>query len=481
MVSRPRFTTQEDKMRTSTSGQSSSRFTTEGYQEDGLDLFLSYPITFACASFVGALICVLPLYLFDAVEGLLYLTFQVENLLSGFLGRLYGTVWKSVIDAFPDSYSTVRKLRNYSFLFNPVFLFFLPPVYAGLHYMALKPEKPRIRDIFKGFRRYGSILVLWWSLYLIPLLMLFITWKSILVAPLFSAIALLAFPIFIDEQKTVASAYGAAIKAIFTFTWHDWQGSLKKFGFWWPYGLLAPIVAHVGIWVLGIGVFFTVPFVVCFQVSTYRDVFEPDTPRDTSEPNEPFQQEVLEPWQEYPFNIKARYIEPLSRIRDRHYQIIGQIRSANDSIKPLLEDSIESINNVCTKAVHLSQHLQQIGDYLETTDRRTLHDEKIEIMRRQLEEPPNTAISAQYEEALRNLEEQIGNQRRLEELREQIDAQLVTIRTSLGNTHAKIMRIRATEISDTRLESNDVSTDLQDLQIETDALLESLGERAETA
>ena len=480
MVSRPRATTKEDKMRTNTSSGSISRFTTEGYQDDGLDLFLSYPITFACASFVGALICVLPLYLFDAVEGLLYVNFQVENLLSGFLDGLYGTVRQSVIHAFPGSYSTLRKLQNYSFLFNPVFLFFLPPVYAGLHYMALKPEKPRIRDIFKGFRRYGSTLVLWWLLYLIPLLMLFITWKSILVVPLLSAIALLAFPIFIDRGQNVASAYSTAFKAIFTFTWHDWSGSLKEFGFWWLYGLLAPVVAHVGIWVI-IGIFFTVPFVVCYQVSIYRDTFEPDTPRDTFEPDEGFQQEVLEPWPEYPFNIKTKYIEPLSRIRDRHYQIIEQIRSANDSIKPLLEDSIESINNVCTKAVHLSQHLQQIGDYLETTDRQILHNEKIKIMRRKLEEPPNTEVYAQYEEALRTLEEQIGNQRRLEELREQIDAQLVTIRTSLGNTHAKIMRVRATEISDTRLESNDVSTDLQDLQIEIDSLLESLDGIEETA
>ena len=331
--------------------------------------------------------------------------------------------------------------------------------------MALKSKKPRIRDLFKGFRRYWSTLVLWWLLYLIPLLMLFITWKSILVAPLFSAIALLAFPIFIDKRQTVASAYSTAFKAIFTFTWQDWWGSLKKFGLWWLYGLLAPIVAHVGIWGLVIGLFFTVPFVVCFQVSVYRDTFQSD---------KTFQQGVLELWQEYPFNLKAKYIEPLSRIRDRHHQIIEQIHSANDSIKPLLESSIENLNSVCTKAIHLNQHLQQIGDYLETTDRQMLQNEKIKIMRRKSEEPPNTEVYAQYREALGTLEEQMENHGRLEELKEQIHAQLVTIRTSLGSTHAKIIRIRTAEISDTHLKSDDVSADLQDLQIEIDALLESL-------
>ena len=47
----------------------------------------------------------------------------------------------------------------------PAFLFFAAPFYAGLYYMALKSmrgEKPRIRDIFKGFRRYWAALFLWW-------------------------------------------------------------------------------------------------------------------------------------------------------------------------------------------------------------------------------------------------------------------------------------------------------------------------------
>ena len=124
MVIRSRSTTEEDKIRANISSGLISRFPTKGYNEDGLDLFLSYPITFACASFVGALICLLPLYLFGAVEGLLYLVFQVENLVSDFLERLHGTIWKSVINAFPESYSILKNFRNYSFLFNPAFLFF---------------------------------------------------------------------------------------------------------------------------------------------------------------------------------------------------------------------------------------------------------------------------------------------------------------------------------------------------------------------
>ena len=139
----------------------------------------------------------------------------------------------------------------------------------------------------------------------------------------------------------------------------------------------------------------------------------------------------------------------------------------------LLEDSIEAVDNVFARADRLSQRLQEIDAYLKTTNMQTLNTEKIEITRKR-EESPNAAVSAQYEEALRTLEERIENHGRLEALREQINAQLVTIRMSLGNMQAKIIRIKTTEISNAHLESNDVSETLQNLQIETDALLETL-------
>ena len=198
------------------------------------------------------------------------------------------------------------------------------------------------------------------------------------------------------------------------------------------------------------------------------------------QPEEDFQQKALEPWQEYPFKLKTKYIGPISRIRDIRNQIFEQIHSANDSVKLLLEGSIEHIDNVFAKAADLSHHLQQIDDYLETTNMQTLHTEKMEITRK-LAESSNAEVYAQYEEALHTLEERIENHGRLEELRQQIDARLMTIRVSLDNTHAKIIRIRTTEMSNAGLESDDVSKALRDLQIEMDALLSSLDEMAKAA
>ena len=346
----------------------------------------------------------------------------------------------------------------------PAFLFFAAPLYAGLYYMALKAmrgEKPRIRDMFKGFHRYWGALFLWW-LFLIAFIVLCTTAVGILVTPLLWAISMLAFPLLIDERKGVGAAFGAAFKAVFT-----WRNCAR----FWLYGLLVPLVSLLGVLGFFFGLFITFPLAVCVQVIAYRAIFKPE---------EAFQQEVLEPWQDYPFKLKAKYIGPISGIRERRDQIFEQIHSANDSVKPLLEGSIEHIDNVFAKAAHLSHRLQQIDDYLETTSMQTLHNEKTEITRK-LAESPNAAVYDQYEEALKTLEERIENHGRLEELREQIDARLTTIRVSLDNTHAKIIRIRTTEMSNAQLESDDVSRALRDLQIEMDALLKSLDEMSEAA
>ena len=346
----------------------------------------------------------------------------------------------------------------------PAFLFFAAPFYAGLYYMALKSmrgEKPRIRDIFKGFHRYWGALFLWW-LFLIAFIALCTTAVGILVTPLLWAISMLAFPLLIDERKGVGAAFGAAFKVVFT-----WKNCAR----FWLYGLIVPLVSLLGVLGFFFGLFITFPLAVCIQVIAYRDIFKPE---------EAFQQEVLEPWQEYPFKLKAKYIGQISRIRELRNQIFEQIHSADDGVKPLLEGSIEHIDNVFAKAARLSHRLQQIDDYLETTSMQMLHNEKTEITRK-LAESSNVAVYAQYEEALRTLEERIENHGQLEELRKQIDARLTTIRVSLDNTHAKIIRIRTAEISNAYLESDDVSRALRDLQIEMDALLKSLDEMSEAA
>ena len=379
--------------------------TTEQWFTEGWKLYKRHPVTFFFASLLGALICI-----------------------------------------------------------PPAFLFFAAPLYAGLYYMALKSmrgEKPRIRDIFKGFHRYWGALFLWW-LFLIAFIALCTTAVGILVTPLLWAISMLAFPLLIDERKGVGAAFGAAFKVVFT-----WKNCAR----FWLYGLIVPLVSLLGVLGFFFGLFITFPLAACIQVIAYRDIFKPE---------EAFQQEVLEPWQEYPFKLKAKYIGQISRIRELRNQIFEQIHSADDGVKPLLEGSIEHIDNVFAKAARLSHRLQQIDDYLETTSMQMLHNEKTEITRK-LAESSNVAVYAQYEEALRTLEERIENHEQLEELRKQIDARLTTIRVSLDNTHAKIIRIRTTEISNAYLESDDVSRALRDLQIEMDALLKSLDEMPEAA
>ena len=350
----------------------------------------------------------------------------------------------------------------------PLFLLFTAPLYAVACYMTSKSkrgEKPRIRDIFKGFHRYWGALLLW--LFLIALIMLCTMMISRWITLLAWAILMLVFPPLIDERKDIGSVLGTALKTV--FTWENWAR-------FWLYGLMIPLVSFrfflfdLGFFLqwqapgLLLGLCTTVPFAVCIRVIAYGDTFKPA---------ERFQQESPEPSQEAPFTTE--YIGPIARIHELHNQIIEQIRSANNRVKPLLKGSIEYIDNVFEKAVHLSRHLRQIDNYLETTNMQRLQTEKRDITRR-LRETPNTTVSAQYEEALRALEERIENHGKLEALRVQIDARLMTIRISLDNTLGKIIQIKTTEVSNARLESHNVSEALQGLQIEIDVLLESLDE-----
>ena len=419
--------------------------TIEQWFTEGWRLYKRHPVTFFFASLLGVLICMPPVLLFGGIlldiVGWHPIPF-FRHSVSFFLGGMVGLL-----------------------ICMPVaLLFFAAPFYAGLYYMALKAmrrEKPRIRDIFRGFRRYWGAVFLWW-LSLIAYIVLSTTAIGIFVVPLLWAITMLAFPLLIDQRKDVGSAFGAAFKAV--CTWKNWAR-------FWLYGLAVPLFSFLGVLGFFFGLLVTVPLAVCVQVIAYRDIFKPE---------EAFQQEVSEPWQEYPFKLKAKYIGPISRIRELRNQIFEQIHSADDSVKLLLEGSIEHIDNVSMKAAHLSHRLQQIDDYLETTNMQTLHNEKTAITRK-LAESPNAAVYAQYEEALQTLEERIENHGQLEELREQINARLMTIRVSLDNTQAKIIRIRTTEMSSAQLESDDVSRALRDLQIEMDALLKSLDEMSEMA
>ena len=383
---------------------------------------------------------------------------------------------------FTDGWQLYRKNR-FTFFFAsllaalicipPLFIFFAPPLYAGLYYMALKSacgENPRIRDIFKGFRRYWGAFFFWLIFLIVPLI-LFGTAIGILWVPLVWATLMLAFPLLIDEQQSAGFAFRTALKIVCAFTRKDWWPSLKNWGRFWLYGLALTFVAAIGIVGFGIGILITIPLAVCVQVVAYRDIFKPA---------EAFQSETTVPWGEYPFKLNAKYVGPISQLRDLRDRIFAQIAGTDESVKNLLESSIEHIDTVFGKAANLISRLQQIDDYLQTTGVQKLRAEKEGIMR-SLAESPNVRVYSQYEEAFSTLEERIENHERVEELAAQISAQLTTIRVSLDNTHAKIIRIKTTGISNARFESDDVSKELRNLQIEMDALLSSLAETAETA
>ena len=338
------------------------------------------------------------------------------------------------------------------------FIFFSGPLYAGLHYMALKSMRggrPRIRDIFKGFKRYWGTFFLWLISSALTVLLIS-TGIGILFLPLLWAISMLAFPLLIDQGQDVEGTFHKAFKAVFTWRWKDWRGALKNWRRFWLFGLALPFIASIGVLGCFVGIFITIPLVVCAQATAYRDIFKTDAA----------------------FQLNARDLDPISRLSELRDWIFEEIDSANESIKRMLKRSIVHIDTAFRKAADLVTHLQKVQDYLEATDVQKLHAEKAAITAK-LAEAPNATVYSQYKEALNVIEARIENHEKLEDVAAQVNAELTTIRVSLGNTLDQIIQIKATEISNAPFESDDASEALRDLNIEMEALLSSLDEVAE--
>ena len=348
-------------------------------------------------------------------------------------------------------------------------ILFLPPLYAGFYCMALRSmrgQKARIRDIFKGFERYWAALFLWLIFLVAGVLM---TGAGLVFVPFVWALSMLAFPLLIDKQLSVGAAFQTAFRTV--FAWDGFATSLKRYVQFWLYGLAMVVVGFMGIFGFGIGLLITLPFAVCAQVIAYRDIFVPQ---------EAFRAEAAEPWFQYPFKLDERYAGPIARLRELRDRIFAQINSANKAVKTLLENTVEHLNAVFARAAELLYKLQEVENYLQSTSVHKLHAEREDIIKK-MAAAPNIRVMSQYQEALDAIDERIEHHQQLKEFADQINAQLTTIRISLDNTHAKIIRIKTSGLSDTRFASDDVSGELRDLRIETDALLSSLEEMGKAA
>ncbi len=346
-----------------------------------------------------------------------------------------------------------------AFTFIPLLMVCFGPLYAGICHMGLKSmrgEKPRLRDVFKGFNRFWGTCFLW-LIFPTGIFILVSTGVGVLLVPLLWASAMLAFPLLIDQQLGVFAAMSEAFRTV--FTWKNWWR-------FWLYGLVLTFLGSIGIVVFGIGIFVTLPLAICAQMIAYREIFKPQ---------EVLLKEVTKPGDPYPSMLKAQYIQPISQIRELRDRIFEAINSANDGVKPLLESSIDHIGGVVSKAAELINRLQQIEDYLQTSSVQTLCRERDEIEGK-LSTANNAAVALQYEEALKVLRDRLVNHEHLTNFAAQIRAQLTTIRISLDNALAKIVRIKTTGVGNASFESDGVARELQSLRVEMDALLDSLNE-----
>ena len=414
----------------------------EKWLAEGRKIYKRYRFTFFFASFLGTIVCT-PLSVF-----------------------FIGVAAPGAVDMLsPDDLEAMGVPVPLIFApavaitFVPLLMVFFGPLYAGLCHMGLKSmrgEKPRGRDIFKGFERFlGTVLL--WLIFPTGVIIFVSTGVGVIVVPLLWAAAMLAFPLYIDQKLGIFASMAAAFKIV--LTWKNWWQ-------FWLYGLAMAFLSCIGIVVFGIGIFVTLPIAICTQMIAYREIFKPQ---------EVLLTEASKPGGQYPSMLKAQYIRLISQIRELRDSIFEAIDSANEGIKPLLESSIEHIGGVVSKAAGLISRLQQIEEYLQTSNVQNLHQERDEIEGK-LSTANNAGVALQYEEALKILKERLTNHEHLTNLAAKIRAQLTTIRISLDNALAKIIRIKTADISNASFESGDVSRELQNLRLEMDALLDSLNE-----
>ena len=416
----------------------------EKWLTEGRKIHKRYQFTFFFASFMGTIICT-----------------PLSIVFVGFVGS---RLWMFTSDAVGGSSAFGGSAYPWVFapaaiISAPLLLVLFGPLYAGLCFMGLKSmrgEKPRIRDIFKGFDRFWGTCFLW---LIVPAgIFIFVsTGAGVLLVPLLWATAMLAFPLLIDQNLGVFAAMSAAFRTV--FTWKNWWR-------FWFFGLALTFLGYIGIVVFGIGIFISLPLAICAQMIAYREIFKPE---------EVLLNEATYSGDQYSSMLKAQYIRLISQMRELRDRIFEAIDSANEGVKPLLESSIEHIGGVVSKAVELINRLQQIEDYLQTSSVQNLYREREEIEGK-LSNANNAGVAFQYEEALKVLRERLANHEHLTNLAAQIRAQLTTIRISLDNALAKIIRVKTTEIGNASFESDGVSKELQNLRLEMDALLESLNE-----
>ena len=121
----------------------------EKWLTEGRKIHKQYRFTFFFASFLGTIICTPLSIIFVGVVGARLWMFRSD-----------AVAWSGASDGL-----------GYPWIFAPVAIISIPllmilfgPLYAGLCFMGLKSmrgEKPRIRDIFKGFERFWGALFLW--------------------------------------------------------------------------------------------------------------------------------------------------------------------------------------------------------------------------------------------------------------------------------------------------------------------------------
>ncbi|MCS6816977.1 MAG: hypothetical protein N0A16_06625 [Blastocatellia bacterium] len=147
------------------------------------------------------------------------------------------------------------------------------PFLLGLYFMAfqvMRGERIQLGDLFKGFEQFGLAFLAWIIEVFIHLSLGGLTERaplmgliSLAFSPLAFALFAFVYPLILDRKLDIAAALNEAWRIVISRQWV----------MFWVLGIVFLLILTAGLLGCGIGVFVTLPWIICAAAVAYRDIF----------------------------------------------------------------------------------------------------------------------------------------------------------------------------------------------------------------
>ncbi len=168
---------------------------------------------------------------------------------------------------------------------------------------------------------------------------------------------------------------------------------------------------------------------------------------------------------------RIRYILQLQK------ELVQEARSSDSDgfTRQSLRSIAGQVSPVVQRAVKLATRKQQLGRYLHIYDERALQS-YCSNLRQRIQATTDPVTKAQYEQALKARESEVQAYQALAQAAGRIDSQLENVEATLASWKAKVIRIKAADVSSVASVSQELYQELELLNSDIDTLDKSVSQ-----